>query len=425
MGTRQHRRRRGLTGLHALMLVAIAPVAGAIDLGNGGLPVEFAQKIFGDEITDVSFVPIPEIILDPNEGDTFGVMGAWLLLDDGGEIKYMIAPDIRYNDTKGVFPAFRILAYPDDDVFWTVLLGKSTTKDEDYEFEYENYGLWAGRAFVETKGLYEVDSTERFFGIGNDSDEDRESNYTGANFYMQAMPGVFILPKLSVAFKTRVRHFDVKRGQVDEFPFVRTEFPGAVGLESAWYWTNKLAFSFDSRDSRNLPSEGTFASTYVEVADTRLGSESSFWRYGIEGRQFIPFRQKRNPILALRAKLDYMDGPRKQTPFWELNSLGGRRSLRGFGSDRFLDFNRSLVSAELRTTVWSTDLFGVTAEVELAPFIETGQVFASRNDSPVDDLHWVYGLGIRGVVRPQILAFVDLGLADEGLAVFTGIDYPF
>jgi hypothetical protein len=37
----------------------------------------------------------------------------------------------------------------------------------------------------------------------------------------------------------------------------------------------------------------------------------------------------------------------------------------------------------------------------------------------------VFGNGFRGLVRPQILAFVDLGYGSEGLAVFTGIDYPF
>jgi hypothetical protein len=35
------------------------------------------------------------------------------------------------------------------------------------------------------------------------------------------------------------------------------------------------------------------------------------------------------------------------------------------------------------------------------------------------------GNGFRGLVHPQILAFVDLGWGSEGLAVFTGIDYPF
>ena len=52
-------------------------------------------------------------------------------------------------------------------------------------------------------------------------------------------------------------------------------------------------------------------------------------------------------------------------------------------------------------------------------------MFRRVTDSPVSDLHFVYGLGFRGVVRPQIVGFVDVGRGSEGSAIFTGIDYPF
>ncbi len=70
-------------------------------------------------------------------------------------------------------------------------------------------------------------------------------------------------------------------------------------------------------------------------------------------------------------------------------------------------------------------MFGVNLEIELAPFVEAGQVFRHVAESPVNDLHWVGGLGFRGVVRPQIVGFVDIGRGSEGTSIFTGIDYPF
>jgi hemolysin activation/secretion protein len=135
-------------------------------------------------------------------------------------------------------------------------------------------------------------------------------------------------------------------------------------------------------------------------------------------------RPWQNPILALRALTDYTSGE-KDTPFWERNSLGGRRSLRGFGGDRFIDFNRALATAELRTRVYQRKLFGVNAEIEVSPFLEAGQVFAHVKDSPIDDLHLSYGVGFRGVVRPQIVGIVDIGAGSEGAAIFTGVNYPF
>src|SRR5437762_64178 len=118
---------------------------------------------------DRSYIPIPEIITDPNEGTTIGLLGVVLFLDDKNEIQYMLAPDARYNKTKGFFPTFRFFGYPTPTRRYSVLLGKSTTKDEDYELEWTDRGLWDGKAFVLANFLHEKDSTERFYEIGSAS----------------------------------------------------------------------------------------------------------------------------------------------------------------------------------------------------------------------------------------------------------------
>src|SRR6476660_1248362 len=138
---------------------------------------------------DKSFIPIPEIITDPNEGNTIGLLAVVLFLDEKDEIQYMFAPDFRYNETKGAFPTLRFFGYPSPTRRYSLVAGKSTTKDEDYELEYTDRGFWEGRAFLLSSFLHEKDSTERFFGFGNDSRENPfstprrgprggESNYT-------------------------------------------------------------------------------------------------------------------------------------------------------------------------------------------------------------------------------------------------------
>ena len=372
-------------------------------------------------------IPIPEIILDPNEGNTYGLMGVWLLTDEKDEIKYMIAPDIRWNETKGVFPSFRLFGYPTPTRRYTIQVGKSTTRDEDYEGEFSERGLLDEKAFVLGKFLYERDSTERFFGFGNDSDEDRESNYTGEDLYLDASPGYWVLPSVNVAYRMRIRRYNVQPGQVATVPFIADEHPEVRGrgLESGVYWQHRLSIAYDTRDSMDMPTQGMFVNAYVDGADRHVGSSTSFVAYGFEWRDFIPFRgESRNPILAMRAFVDYLQGG-TDTPFWLRNSLGGRRALRGFGGDRFIDFNRALLAAELRTRVYERRLFGVKGELELAPFIEAGQVFRHIYDPPLDDLHVVGGIGVRALVRPQLVAFVDVGYGAEGDSIFTGIDYPF
>jgi hypothetical protein len=40
-------------------------------------------------------------------------------------------------------------------------------------------------------------------------------------------------------------------------------------------------------------------------------------------------------------------------------------------------------------------------------------------------MHAVGGIGFRGVTRPSVVGRVDIGYGSEGLAVFTGLNYPF
>jgi len=380
-----------------------------------------------------SFVPVPEIIIDPNEGNTYGILGAWLFLDERDEVRYMVAPDIRFNDTKGVFPTFRLYGYPTPTRRYALAAGKSTTKDENYEIDFLERSVNGGPIFVRGYFNFERDSTERFYGFGQRSDEDDESNYTASDLVAEATGGFWIREHVSAAYRMRIRRFGVSRGQVDGVPYIlaprflrdpATDVRGR-GAEDAVYWSHRLALSYDTRDSIDMPGQGAFSNLYLEAADRQLGSATSFVKFGFEGRGFIPLRgEKRNPVLAVRLLADWVSAGR-DTPFWEMSSLGGRRALRGYGSDRFIDFNRALAGAELRSRVYARRLFGVMAELEIAPYIETGQVFERLSDSPVDELRWVSGIGFRGLVRPQIVAFVDVGYGDEGTAVFTGIDYPF
>jgi hypothetical protein len=52
-------------------------------------------------------------------------------------------------------------------------------------------------------------------------------------------------------------------------------------------------------------------------------------------------------------------------------------------------------------------------------------VFARTSTFPLQQLHTVGGVGFRGIARPFVVGYVDIGYGSEGVAVFTGINYPF
>ena len=369
-----------------------------------------------------SFIPLPEILTDPNEGNTYGALSVVLFLDENKIIKYILAPDVRYNKITGVFPAFRLFGFPSLDKKWSIVLRKSQHIDEDYEFVYEDNSFWQDRLRLSADLEFGQDSTERFFGFGNGSSENDESNYTAREGVGVVRLNYRLQPTLELTYQSRVRVFRVRKGGVDSFPFIGTEHPDTPGLGGATIVGQEIGLLYDSRDDTNIPREGGLGLFTAEFIPRLLGSSFSAIKYAAEVRKFIPFRERF--VLAMHSRINYLQS-NDEVPFFEQNDVGGRRSLRGFGSGRFVDRNSFFASTELRTRVYSRQIFGVNAELELAPFFDFGQVFQSSRSSPFNDLHAVGGLGFRGVVRPQVVGFVDLGLGEQGAAVFTGLEYPF
>jgi hypothetical protein len=90
-----------------------------------------------------------------------------------------------------------------------------------------------------------------------------------------------------------------------------------------------------------------------------------------------------------------------------------------------VDNNLAVLNAEVRAQVWERDLFGTHGVFELAPFFDVGRVGHTLGYDPFDELHPAGGVGFRGIALPFVVAYVDVGYGGEGVAVFSGINYPF
>ncbi|MGB3395366.1 MAG: hypothetical protein WBB60_02845 [Nitrospira sp.] len=93
--------------------------------------------------------------------------------------------------------------------------------------------------------------------------------------------------------------------------------------------------------------------------------------------------------------------------------------------DRYIDKHLIAFSIEERIHLLRTKLAGVTADFEVAPFLDTGQVFNSFKDVSFQDYRMTPGLGFRAIVRPNVVGRVDYGYSREGGAVFAGLDFPY
>ena len=371
---------------------------------------------------DFSVVPLPEILTDPNEGNTYGLLPVILLLDRDQKLEHIIAHDVRWNRITGVFGAFRLFGYPTIDQRYFLTLRKSQKIDEDYIGEYEHIGLWDGALAVLANVTYWRDSRLRFYGFGNDTDDDSETNYTQRRMAALLRVGYRPTPNWEIAWQGRAEDLSIRPGGVDDLPFTGEVFPDTTGLEGSTVHSEGLIVSYDDRDSQRITTRGLLGQARVEVVDRALGSSTSFVKWGFEVRKFHPWRERF--VLAMRGALDYLSGV-NQTPFYERHDLGGVKTLRGFGNGRFVDAHRFVGTLELRTLAYARRLFDVLTEIEVAPFLDAGRVFSKMTAFPLEALHYVGGIGFRGIVRPQVVGFVDVGFGSDGPAVFTGLDYPF
>lgn len=379
--------------------------------------------------SDWPFIPLPEVTTDPNGDTTIGLLPVWLFTDDNNQIQQIFAPDLTYNPTLGIGGTLRFFSYPSDDTQWYIVAGGAEKIDRDIDFLYSTGRRRQDRWSFDGRVRYERDPTERFFGVGNSSEEGNETNFTAEQLFAEARLGFNVTPQFQLAVELRPRYINIQPGAFDDIPFTESFFPQLKGLRSNYELRTRLILSYDTRDSVSIPRRGSWFALFGSMADRALLSSISYSAFGVEGRHYYPVGQ--GMTLAGHLAVRYMPVG-KRTPFWALSRLGGDRSdlgerqlLRGYGDSRFVDNNLFVANLELRSRVFSLDLFRTRATLELAPFIEVGRVFQELDDNPFSNLHPVGGLGFRGIAEPFVVGYVDVGYGGEGIAVFSGIEYPF
>jgi hypothetical protein len=376
-----------------------------------------------------SLYPIPEVATNPNGGVTYGILTAFLIKDKSGDIRYIFAPDVNNNSTLGPGGNLRFLAYPSEDTQWYGVAGAqeniARNVDVNYETGRTHHDWWSftGRLF------FERDPTERFFGIGNDSRQGQETNYTIEQFYLRALLGWNITRDLQLAAVIRPRYVRIQNGAFTTTPQIGTLFPHVKGINGGSETYNELRLTYDTRDAVDIPRAGGLALLYYGIADRRFMSSISYNRFGGELRRYYSINKR--ITLAGHLYIQYTPAG-KETPFWSMPRLGGEESflydtetLRGYGAGRFIDNNIADMNIEMRTRVLEASIFGTHGTLELAPFFEAGRVWHGMSENPASDLHPVGGMGFRAIAEPFVVGYVDVGWGGEGAAVFSGINYPF
>lgn len=372
---------------------------------------------------EVSFIPLPAFDTDPNAGATYGALPVLLFRDQADQVRSILAPSVTFNEIRGWTGTFRYFGYPSALERVEVVAGYSETIERKLDLHYRNLGLFANRFHADVQFLHDRDAAIRFFGLGPESRRENETNMTLEVTGFYALFGVNISPTARLSLGETVQRFEVRQGGVPGLRFTRDRFPDLPGVNGATVHAQRIALTYDDRDSLTTPTRGLSVSLFAEASSELLGSGSDYIKSGAEAVYLRPLLDRR-VIFVARGLLEALTGD-ADTPFQVRPSLGGTTTLRGFSQNRFFGNARVLANVETRVRILRLRVFGVTAEFEVAPFADVGKVFNSTAQFVERGFQVTPGVGFRGLAPPSVVGHIEVAVSREGPAIFVGLDYPF
>lgn len=374
------------------------------------------------------FIVVPEIGADPNGGTTVGLLPVWLRTDAQHEIDGILAPDIYHNSYFGWGTHLRWYAYPSEDEQWSVMAGIEERVQRGLDFEYQRGRSRHDRWSFSGSLISNRDGTPRYYGTGNGTPQSAETNYTAQQQIGRLQIGLNLSHSWQLSYTARVRVVDVLPGAIPGVTSIEQSFGPSI-LGTGKDFLHRLSISYDTRDDLTMPRHGMEWVAYLGAASSGLFNDALYREGGFDGRGFWLVHQ--DTVLAAHLALRYLFNDHN-APFWALSTLGGDRSdvggeqpLRGYGAGRYTDQDAYSMTLELRHRSFSFEAVSTRVDVEVSPFVDAGRVFAETGAFPLGHIHAVGGVGFRGTARPFVVGYVDVGYGTEGIAVFTGINYPF
>ena len=400
-----------MTSLRGLIAVALVFLAASVT----SLP-EHAGA-------DVQYFPVPSVSTSKNDGNDAGLITPILITDPDGELKYIVAPMIVRNSIVGTRGALNLFRYEPGGREIRFIGSFTERIERKLVFSYADPAFSQGRYSLNFGASFFKNATSRFFGLGQATSEPEQTNYTAREGRVNWRFGVYANEVTQISVGQRFRDVSLQKGATD-LPFTGDRFSTVDGVQGeSLILGHRATFYYDTRNNLVSPTDGMAVTAYAEInQNLRNGDHPVYSRYEVEVKKLFPSESKR-AILVVRADLQATIGT--QVPFFEQSSLGGQNNLRGFGGDRFIDKHLVSLSVEERIHLARTRVAGVIADFEVAPFLDTGQVFNDYKDVSFKSYRMTPGVGFRGIVRPNVVGRVDYGYSREGGAIYAGLDFPY
>lgn len=266
--------------------------------------------------------------------------------------------------------------------------------------------------------------TDRFWGIGNQTEEfpedttpgapSEEYNLSAANVKLdiQFPPSTALGARLWNRAGIVLELNDTRILDPLDNPLIDSTLPGSAGGQTLGAG---LVFVRDNRNATFFPNGGGLYTAKLVVYPPILVADYGYTRIEADLRQYVG----RNPdeALAFQAYGSFVFG---SPPFYALSALGGPSRMRGYFLGRYRDRHYLTAQAEYRKMFWW--------RLGFAAFAGVGEVFGSEgSDFRVNDLQWTVGGGLRVLFNraERINLRVDFGVGKSTTGLYFQLEEAF
>jgi hypothetical protein len=372
-----------------------------------------------------TMIPVPVLHYSLNESYWVGAALPILESNSKGELQHIYVPFFSYNRYVGATPGLYYYGYPSDTAQYSATVDYSAKSQRDIDLIYQDVGAGGGQYVLAGRVNWFKNPFRRLFGIGNQTSESDGSDYTSGETLVELTAGINVNENVRLMLTEHFHDISVEPGIVNTLPQARVQFSQLPGMEGATIVGHKLTARYDTRDKQLISTRGTYVNLSFEGNQNFQQSEANWWvRTTLDARHLLPHYDGKLVFVA-RFFFDTVNGNTQNIPFYELPTLGGETTLRGFGQSRFIDDTALLFNFEERIPVTQFKAFDYLVDLEVAPFLDIGRVMSGFSTKDLQDFQVNPGTGLRILARPHVVGRLDVAYGRDGANLFVGLDYPF
>jgi hypothetical protein len=252
-----------------------------------------------------------------------------------------------------------------------------------------------------------------YYGPGQDSKKTGRRNYLLESTQLEFRGGLKVADRFRVGVTGKYLLENVGNGHADRFANIYETYNEQT-TPGLFYQSDFLQgggfVQYDWRDNPGNPRNGgNYVAEFSDFADVSRGLYS-FDELHLEAQQYFGFFNRRR-VIALRGRILATDPHAgNRVPFYLQPTLGGPDDLRGYRFDRFYDNNSAVLNGEYRWEVFSG--------LDMALFVDAGQVFDRWQSINLRNLRTDYGFGFRFLVADKVFLRIDTAFSPEGFQIW-------